>query len=50
MLQKFNGLDDAYLFLKKFQEVHSIMHFLNISFDVVPMKLIPSTLKDSAKR
>jgi len=30
MLHKFTGLDDAYLFLRKFEEVCSMMHFPNI--------------------
>jgi len=49
MLPKFTGLEDAYLFLRKFEEVYSMMHFPDISIDVVRMKLIPFALKDSAK-
>ena len=49
MLPKFIGLKDAYLFLRKFEEVSSMMHFPNILVDVVRMKLIPFALKDSAK-
>ena len=49
MLPKFTGLEDAYLFLREFEEVCSMMHFPNIPIDVVRMKLIPFTLKDSAK-
>jgi len=35
MLTKFTGLEDAYLFLKEFEEVCSMMHFPNIHMDVV---------------
>jgi len=48
-LPKFTGLEDAYLFLRKFEEVCSMMHFPNIPVDIVRMKLIPFALKDSAK-
>ena len=50
MLPKFTGLEDAYLFLREFEEVYSMMHFRNILIDVLRMKLIPFALKDSAKR
>ena len=49
MFPKFTGLEDAYLFLREFEEVCSMMHFLNIPIDVVRMKLIPFALKDSVK-
>jgi len=49
MLPKFTGLEDAYLFLREFEEVCHMMHFPNIPIDVVRMKLIPLALKDSAK-
>jgi len=49
MLPKFIGLEDSYLFLWEFEEVCSMMHFPNIHIDVVRMKLIPFTLKNSAK-
>ena len=49
MLPKFIDLEDAYLFLRKFEEVCSMMHIPNISVDVVRMKLIPFALKDFAK-
>jgi len=38
------------LFLREFEEVCSMMHFPNISINVVRMKLIPFALKDAAKR
>ena len=49
MLPKFTGLEDAYLFLREFEEVCSMMYFPNIPIDVVRMKLIPCALNDSAK-
>ena len=50
MLPKFAGLEDAYLFLREFEEVCSMMQFPNVPIDVVRMKLIPFALRDSAKR
>jgi len=50
MLPKFTSLVDAYSFLREFKDVCSVMHFPNIHIDVMRMKLIPFTLKDSAKR
>jgi len=44
------GLEDAYLFLREFEEVCSITHFPNIHVEVVRMKLIHFALKDSVKR
>jgi len=48
-LPKFASLENAYLFFREFEEVCSMMHFPNISIDVVRMKLIPFVLKDSGK-
>jgi len=49
MLPKFTCLEDAYLFLREFEEVCSMMNFSNIPVDVVHMKLSPFALKDCAK-
>jgi len=49
MLSKFIGLEDAYLFLREFEEACFMMHFPNILINVVRMKLIPFALKDSAR-
>ena len=49
MFPKFTGLKDAYLSLREFEEVCSMMHFPNILIDVVRTKLIPFALKDSTK-
>jgi len=49
MLPKFTGLEDAYLLLKEFEEVCSMMHFHNIRIEVVRIKSISFVLKDSAK-
>jgi len=48
MLPKFIGLENAYLFLREFEEICSMIHIPNIPIDVARMKLIPFTLKDSA--
>ena len=45
MIPKFTNLEDEYLFLRKFEEVYSMIHFPSISVDVVRMKLIPFCLK-----
>jgi len=50
MLPKFTSLENTYLFLREFKEVCSMIHFCNISIDVVRMKLIPFALKDAAKK
>ena len=50
MLPKCTGLEDAYLFLREFEKVCSMVHFTNISVDIVRMKLIHFALKDSVKR
>jgi len=34
MFPKFTGLEDAYLFLRGFEEVCSMIHFPNIPVDV----------------
>ena len=49
MLPKFTSLENAYMFLREFEGVCSMIHFPNIPIDVVRMKLIPFALKDSAK-
>jgi len=50
MLPKFSGEGGAYLFLSEFEEVCSMMQFLNVSQDVVMLRFIPFALKDSAKK
>jgi len=49
MLPEFMRLEDVYLLLREFKEVCPMMHFLHISIEVVRMKLISFTLKDSVK-
>jgi len=49
MLPKFTGLEDAYLLLRKFEEVCSMMDFPNSPIDVVGMKLTPFALTDCVK-
>jgi len=50
MLPKLTGLYDAHLFLRKLEEVYSMIYFPNIFVDVVGMKLIPFALKEATKR
>jgi len=50
MLPKFTSLEDAYLFLREFEEVCSMMYFPNIYVDVVRIKLIPFGLTYAAKK
>ena len=50
MLSEFFDLEEAYLFLREFEEICCMIHFFNIFANVVRTKLIPSTLKDVAKR
>ena len=38
VLPKFTGLENAHLFLREFEEVCSMMHFPNISVEVMRMK------------
>jgi len=49
MLPKFMRIEDAYLFLKEFEEVYSMMCYPNMPLDIMPLKFIPFTLKDGAK-
>ena len=50
MLPKFTRIEDAYLFLKEFEEVYSMMCYPNMPLDIMPLKFIPFTLKDNAKK
>ena len=50
MLSKFIGIEDAYLFLREFKEVCSMMCYRNVSIDIVRLKFILFSLKDDAKK
>jgi len=50
MLSKFTGVEDPFLFIRKFKEVCSLIHMPRVLNDVVLMKFISSSLKDDAKR
>jgi len=50
MLPKFMGIEDAYLFLREFEEVCSILCYPNVPIDTVWLKFIPFTLKYGAKK
>ena len=45
MLPKFSGEGDAYLSLREFEEVCSMMQFPNVSQDVVRLRFIPFGIK-----
>jgi len=44
------GIEDAYLFLREFKEVYSIMWYPNVHVDTIWLKFIPSALKHQAKK
>ena len=50
MLSNFIGVEDAYLFLREFEEVCSMMCYPNVSIDSVCLKFISFALKDDAKK
>jgi len=50
MLPKFTGIEDAYLFLREFKEVCSMMCHPNVPIDTMQLKFIPFALKDDAKK
>jgi len=50
MPPKFMGIEDAYLFLREFEEVCSMMCYPNVPIDIVRLKFIPFVLKDDAKK
>ena len=50
MLPKFNGIEDAYIFMRKFEEVCATMQLQQLTEDAVKLRLINFALKDSAKK
>jgi len=50
MLPKFMGVEDAYFFLREFEEVCSMMCYPNVPIDTMRLKFIPFVLKDHAKK
>ena len=49
MLPKFSRLEETYLFLSEFEEVHNMIHFHYMQTEVVKQRFIPFALKASAK-
>ena len=49
MLPKFTGLEDAYIFIREFEEVCATMK-LQLTEDEVKLRLINFALKDNAKK
>ena len=49
MLPKFTRIEDAYIFMRKFEEVCTMMWLQQLTEDVVKLRLINFTLKDSTK-
>jgi len=49
MPPKFNGLENAYLFLSEFEEVCNMTYFHSVQINVVKMTFIPFALKDNVK-
>jgi len=51
-LPKFHGIEseDAYFFIRKFEEVCLMMHILKLGDDDVRLYFIPFSLKDQAKK
>ena len=50
MLLKFIEIEDAYIFMRKFEEVCTTMRLQQLTEDAVKLKLINFALKDSAKK
>ena len=50
MLSKFIGIEDAYIFMRKFEEVCATMRLQQLTEDAVKLRLINFTLKDSVKK
>jgi len=50
MLPKFSEDGNAYLFLSEFDEVCSMVQFPNVRQDIVELRFIPFTFKDSTKQ
>ena len=50
MLPKFTEIKDAYIFMRKFEEVCAMMRLQQLTQDAVKLRLINFALKDSAKK
>ena len=50
MLPKFTEIEDAYIFMREFEEVCATMWLQQLTEDAVKLRLINFALKDSAKK
>ena len=50
MLPKFTGIDDAYIFIREFEEVCATMRLQQLLEDEIKLRLINFALKDQAKK
>ena len=50
MLPKFTGIEDAYIFIRKFEEVCAIMKLQQLLENEIKLRLINFALKDNAKK
>ena len=50
MLPKFTGIEDAYIFIKEFEEVYAPMRLQQLLEDEIKLRLINFALKDNAKK
>ena len=50
MLPKFMGIEDAYIFIREFEEVYATIRLQQLSKDEVKLRLINFALKDNAKK
>ena len=50
MLPKFTGIENAYIFIRKFEVVCATIRLQQLSEDEIKLRLINFTLKDNAKK
>ena len=50
MLSKFTGIEDAYIFIRKSEEVCATMRLQQLSKDEIKLRQINFALKDNAKK
>ena len=50
MLPKFTGIEDAYIFIREFEELCATIRLQQLSEDEVKLRLINFFLKDNAKK
>ena len=50
MLPKFTGVEDAYIFMRKSEEICATMKLQQLTEDAIKLRLINFALKDNAKK